>query len=144
MGVLDNKITIIVEVGCNHCGDFNFAKKFIDEISSLHGESSVQVVKFQKRTPELILTPEEFAAPHPCPENAFGTTYGKHRLALEFNLAQHKELKSYVEAKGLSYSCSVFESSFSTKSPYLKLEMISTLEALFIILPLVSPAKPPT
>lgn len=104
-----DEIVLIAEVGCNHCGNLDFAKKFVDEISQLSGDSNVQVIKFQKRTPELILTPEEYNTPHPFPQNSFGPTYGAHRKALEFSKEQHKELKSYIEKKGLEYSCSVFD-----------------------------------
>ena len=109
MGMSLNEICVIAEVGCNHCGDFQFAKTFVDKLASLQGEQMVQVVKFQKRTPELILSQEELLMPHPCPENSFGKTYGEHRANLEFNILQHKELKSYVESKNLVYSCSVFD-----------------------------------
>lgn len=109
MSNLSEQVCLIAEVGCNHCGDFNLAKTFVDKIASLSGESIVQVVKFQKRTPELILTSEELLKPHPFPENSFGKTYGEHRFNLEFSIQQHQELKSYVESKGLIYSCSVFD-----------------------------------
>ena len=48
----------------------------------------VDVVKFQKRYNKELLTPEEYNAPHPHPENSYGKTYGEHREFLEFNLDQ--------------------------------------------------------
>lgn len=104
-----DEVCIIAEVGCNHCGNIDVAKSFINEIDNLIGENRIQVVKFQKRTPELILTEEELLKPHPCPQNAFGKTYGEHRANLEFSVQQHKDLKSYVESKNMIYSCSVFD-----------------------------------
>ena len=109
MGSVFDDIVIIAEVGCNHCGDFSLAQKFVDDIDGLTLDERVQVIKFQKRTPELILTSEELSAPHPCPENAFGNTYGEHRSFLEFDIEQHRRLKSYIENRNLVYSCSVFD-----------------------------------
>jgi len=40
----------------------------------------VDVVKFQKRCNKELLTPEEYNAPHPHPENSYGKTYGKHLI----------------------------------------------------------------
>ena len=102
-------INLIAELGCNHCGDINLAKKMIDLIAGLDMDSKVQAIKFQKRTPELVFTDDVLTSPHPNPEQAFGSTYLEHRRFLEFDLEQHNILKSYIEAKGLDYSCSVFD-----------------------------------
>ena len=100
------KPTIIAEVGCNHMGDFNIAKEFI-EMAAIF--CKVDVVKFQKRNPKECLTEEQYNAPHPQPWNSFGKTYGEHREYLEFNIDQHRELKLYCEKFGLIYSSSVWD-----------------------------------
>jgi N-acetylneuraminate synthase len=82
---------IIAEVGCNHKGDFNIAKDFIEMASVF---CKVDIVKFQKRNPKELLTEEQYNAPHPNPHNSYGDTYGEHREFLEFNLEQHIELNS--------------------------------------------------
>ena len=46
---------IIGEIGINHNGDLDVAKKLID-VASLAG---CDAVKFQKRTPELCVPPEQ-------------------------------------------------------------------------------------
>jgi sialic acid synthase len=97
---------IIAEVGCNHMGDFNIAKKMIHVAATF---CEVDVVKFQKRTPHELLSPEEYNKPHPVPDNAYGDTYGEHREALEFSIDQHAELKKLTEDHDLIYSSSVWD-----------------------------------
>ena len=48
---------VIAEIGINHNGDINIAKKLID-VAVFAG---CDAVKFQKRTIELVYTPEELA-----------------------------------------------------------------------------------
>ena len=103
---------VIAEIGCNHKGDINIAKKMIAQLSlmeSINPLSKINCVKFQKRTNKILLSQEEYNAPHPVPENAYGKTYGEHREFLEFSYEQHKELKAYCESLGLVYSSSVWD-----------------------------------
>jgi len=96
---------LIAELACNHQGDFERAKEMI--VKARH--CGCNIVKFQKRTPELQFTAEKFNAPHPTPENAFGKTYGEHRKNLEFDVEQHKQLMNFARANRIEYSCSVFD-----------------------------------
>lgn len=97
---------VIAEIGCNHKGDIEVAKELINTAAIF---CKASIVKFQKRTPALLLTEKEFHSPHPNPHNAYGSTYGEHREFLEFNLEQHKELKAHCEGAGIEYSCSVWD-----------------------------------
>lgn len=101
-----NKPTVIAEIGCNHMGDMNIAKEFIDITS---GFCKVNAVKFQKRNVTELLTPEEYNTPHPVTYHSYGETYGKHREYLEFTIAQHRELKNYCADKNMLYGCSVWD-----------------------------------
>merc|ERR1712045_125089 len=65
--------------------------------------------KFQKRTPKELLTPEQYNAPHPNPQNSYGATYGEHREFLELGLDDHKVLQDHCKSIGLEYSCSVWD-----------------------------------
>jgi sialic acid synthase len=96
---------IISEIGCNHKGEFSIAK----ELLKLSKEAGVYAAKFQKRHNKELLTPEQYAAPHPNQTHAYGKTYGEHREFLEFNLDQHAELKKYCEELGIVYSTSVWD-----------------------------------
>ena len=103
---------IIAEIGCNHKGDMEIAHKMIKLLGvfkTLNPDSAIDIVKFQKRTNKELLTPEEYNAPHPHPENSYGKTYGEHREFLEFNLEQNATLKKWCEEEGLIYSTSTWD-----------------------------------
>lgn len=106
------KPVIIAEIGCNHKGDMNIAHKMIKLLGTfrlLNENSYIDIVKFQKRTNKELLSPEEYNAPHPHPENSYGKTYGEHREFLEFNLEQHRQLKQWCEEENLTYSTSTWD-----------------------------------
>jgi sialic acid synthase SpsE len=84
-------------------------------------------VKFQKRSVRDLLTPEEYASPHPCPRNAYGATYGEHREFLEFSADQHAQLKRWCEEEGVEYSSSVWDLTSAME--------IAALEPKFIKIP---------
>lgn len=87
----------------------------------------VDVIKFQKRTPKELLTPEQYAAPHPNPMHAYGDTYGAHREFLEFSADQHKQLKEWCEEYGSEYSTSVWDITSARE--------ISALQPSFVKIP---------
>jgi len=118
---------IIAEVGCNHKGDFNIAKEFIEMAAVF---CKVDIVKFQKRNPKELLTEEQYNAPHPNPHNSYGDTYGEHREFLEFNLEQHRELKKYSEKFGLIYSSSVWDMTSAKEIASLNPKMIKIPSAM--------------
>ncbi len=97
---------IIAEIGCNHKGDMQIAKELIQMAKIF---CNVDAVKFQKRHNKELLTEEQYNSPHPNPSNSYGDTYGAHREYLEFDVAQHQELKSFCEAIGIDYSTSVWD-----------------------------------
>ena len=97
---------LIAEVGCNHKGDISIAKEFIKIAKHF---CNVDCIKFQKRDPKTLLTEEEYNSPHPNQDNSYGNTYGEHREFLEFNIEEHKILKSECEKFGIEYSCSVWD-----------------------------------
>ena len=54
---------VLAEIGINHNGDVNVAKKLID-VAVFAG---CEAVKFQKRTVDVVYTPEELAKPREIP-----------------------------------------------------------------------------
>ena len=60
-------VEIIAEIGINHNGDIDIAKKLID----VAYVSGCDYVKFQKRTLEACYTPDELDKPRKSP---WGTT----------------------------------------------------------------------
>jgi len=97
---------VIAEVGCNHKGDMEVARELIMNAAIF---CKVDVIKFQKRTPKELLTPEQYSAPHPNPTNAYGDTYGAHREALELDVDQNRQLKQWCEEFGVEYSTSTWD-----------------------------------
>ena len=112
---------IIAEIGCNHKGDMEIAKELI-KIAKIF--CNVDAVKFQKRNNRELLTDEQYNAPHPNASNSYGTTYGAHREYLEFDTAQHQELKSYCEEIGIVYSTSVWDTTSAKEIASLNPEFI--------------------
>ena len=116
--------TLIAEIGCNHMGDLEIAKRFIEVAGSF---CEVQNVKFQKRSNRDLLPPEQFDAPHPVPSNSFGDTYGAHREYLEFSLEEHRKLKDHCDERGMTYATSVWDVP--------SLREIATLEPAYLKVP---------
>lgn len=115
------KPIVIAEIGCNHKGDIEIAKKLI-KTAAIYCE--VDAVKFQKRCNKELLTPEQYNAPHPNPINSYGKTYGEHREFLEFSLEQHRELKEYCEQMNIIYSTSVWDLTSAKEIASLKSKFI--------------------
>ena len=84
-------------------------------------------IKFQKRNPKELLTPDQYNSPHPDPKNSYGKTYGEHREFLEFTIEQHKELKRFCEEMGIIYSTSVWDLTSAKE--------VASLEPVFIKIP---------
>ena len=95
---------VIAEIGCNHKGDINIAKKMI-QTAALCG---AKYVKFQKRNNKYLLG-KKFNVPHPVPENSYGKTYGLHREFLEFDFNEHYKLYKFCNRNKISYSTSLWE-----------------------------------
>lgn len=81
-------------------------------------------VKFQKRCPKELLTPEQYNAPHPNPANSYGDTYGAHREYLEFTVDQHAQLKEWCEKAGITYATSVWDMTSAKEIASLQPEFI--------------------
>ena len=95
-------VFIIAEIGINHNGDSNIAKQLIDMAVS----AGCDAVKFQKRTIEVVYTPEELDKPR---ENPFGTTNGDLKRGLEFGEEQYKEIDRYCKEKGIIWFASPWD-----------------------------------
>ena len=128
------KPVIIAEIGCNHKGDMNIAHKMI---KLLNEEAYIDVVKFQKRTNKELLSPEEYNAPHPHPENSYGNTYGEHREFLEFTPEQHKTLKQWCEEEGVTYSTSTWDLTAAKEIVAIKPKLIKVPSASNLNFPML-------
>jgi sialic acid synthase len=100
---------IIGEIGQNHNGSVDIAKKLIDAIAEpvvdqLFGEKlePIDAVKFVKRDLKEELSRSEMDRPYDSP-HSFGRTYGEHREFLELDDEQHFDLHRYAKEKGLDF-----------------------------------------
>lgn len=116
-----NKPYVIAEAGCNHMGQMKIAKELIQTAAIF---CKADAIKFQKRCNKELLTPEQYNAPHPHPENSYGKTYGEHREFLEFSLDQHKQLKEWCEEVGITYATSVWDMTSAKEIASLKPKFI--------------------
>lgn len=93
---------VVAEIGINHNGNMEIAKKLID----LAVSAGCDAVKFQKRTVDVVYTAEELAKPR---ENPFGATNGDLKRGLEFGAEQYKEIDSHCKEKGILWFASPWD-----------------------------------
>lgn len=94
---------IIAEIGINHNGDLDIAKKMID--AAVH--AGADAVKFQKRTPEVCTPPEQQKQMRETPWGYI--TYLDYRYKVEFGLEQYREIDRYCKEKGIDWMVSVWD-----------------------------------
>ena len=93
---------IVAEIGINHNGSLDIAKKLID----VAVDSGCDAVKFQKRTIDVVYTPEDLAR---LRENPFGTTNGDLKRGLEFGQDEFKAIDAYCKDKGIDWFASCWD-----------------------------------
>ena len=98
----DKPVFIISEIGINHNGDVEIAKKLID----IAVEAGCDAVKFQKRTIEIIYSEEELKRPRP---NPFGDTNGDLKRGLEFGKKEYQEIDKYCKEKDILWFASCWD-----------------------------------
>ena len=94
---------IIAEVGINHNGDLDVAKKIID--GAVH--AGADAVKFQKRTPEVSTPLEQQKVMRETPWGYI--TYLDYRYKVEFNKEQYCEIDRYCKEKKIDWMVSVWD-----------------------------------
>ena len=95
-------IFIIAELGINHNGDIEIAKKLID----MAKQCGCDAVKFQKRTVEKVYSKEVLDAPR---ESPWGTTTKEQKLGLEFNKKEYDVIDSYCKEKQIDWYASAWD-----------------------------------
>ena len=97
------KINIIAEIGINHNGDLEIAKKLID-IASV---AECDYVKFQKRTPELCVPVAQRDKMRDTPWGRI--TYMEYKERTEFGKKEYDQITSYCESKNIKWFASVWD-----------------------------------
>jgi N-acetylneuraminate synthase len=94
---------IVGEIGINHNGDLEIAKQLID----LAKWAGADAIKFQKRTPELAVPPDQRDKMRETPWGYI--SYLDYRYKVEFNEAQYREIDTYCKQKGMDWFVSVWD-----------------------------------
>jgi len=106
-------VYVVAEIGINHNGDLEQAKRLIDA-AMLAG---VDAVKFQKRTPELCVPPEQRDKMRETPWGYI--TYMDYRYKVEFGEAEYESIDKYCGERNLQWFVSVWdEPSVDFMEPY--------------------------
>lgn len=96
------KTYIIAEIGINHNGDIDIAKKLID-VAVISG---CDAVKFQKRTIDKVYSKEFLDSPRVSP---WGNTQRAQKEGLEFNEKEYDEIDRYCKEKGIEWFASAWD-----------------------------------
>lgn len=97
-----NKTYIIAEIGINHNGDINTAKKLID----LARAAGCDAVKFQKRNPDVAVPEDQKSIMRDTPWGSM--TYLDYKKKIEFGLQEFADISLYCNGK-IDWSASVWD-----------------------------------
>lgn len=125
-----NKIFIISEIGINHNGDLDIAKKMIDESK----KAGADAVKFQKRDIEIVYSKEQLKK---LRESPFGTTEREQKEGLEFNEKEYDEIDDYCKKKKIIWFSSAWDINSlkfldKYKLPYNKIASAMIVDTTFL------------
>ena len=96
-------VYIVAEIGINHNGDLDIAKRLIDTAKI----AGCNAVKFQKRTPEQCVSPEQRDILRETPWGLI--TYLEYRHRVEFGMEEYQEIDRYCRERGLTWFVSVWD-----------------------------------
>ena len=99
---IKESIFIIGEIGINHNGDIEIAKKLI----SMAKECGCDAVKFQKRDIETVYTKEELDKDR---ESPWGTTQREQKVGLEFEKKQYDIIDKYCKELNIDWFASAWD-----------------------------------
>ena len=97
-----SKTFIISEIGINHNGDLEIAKKMIDASK----DAGADAVKFQKRDIDIVYSKEQLAKPRTSP---FGTTEREQKEGLEFSEKEYDQIDDYCKKKDMTWFSSAWD-----------------------------------
>ena len=93
---------IIAEIGINHNGDIEIAKKLIDAAKF----TGCDAVKFQKRDINIVYSKELLDSPR---ESPWGTTQRDQKKKLEFTESEYETIDSYCKSKDIIWFASAWD-----------------------------------
>ncbi|XP_077574578.1 N-acetylneuraminate-9-phosphate synthase-like [Stigmatopora nigra] len=92
---------VIAEIGQNHQGDIEIAKKMI----KMAKDCGADCAKFQKSELQYKFNKRALERPYKT-KNSWGETYGDHKRHLEFSHEQFRELQKYAKEVGIFFTAS--------------------------------------
>jgi len=96
-------VYVIAEIGINHNGSLNIAKKLIDEAVT----AGCDAVKFQKRTPELCTPRDQWHLERDTPWGRM--TYINYRHMIELGFDEYEAIDAYCKEKGIDWFVSCWD-----------------------------------
>jgi len=100
---LNHPCYLIAEIGINHNGDLDIAKQLIAKAK----EAGFDAVKFQKRTPDVCVVPEQRDVERDTPWGRM--TYMDYRYRVEFGKLEYSEIDSYCRELDIHWFCSAWD-----------------------------------
>ena len=96
-------VYVIAEIGINHNGDIEIAKKLMD----VAAQSGCDAVKFQKRTPEICVPEDQKSV---LRETPWGTmTYFDYKKRIEFEDAEFKIIDTHAKKLSIDWFASPWD-----------------------------------
>ena len=95
-------VFIVAEIGINHNGDVELAKKMIDVAKNV----GCDAVKFQKRTIEKVYSKEVLDSPRDSP---WGKTTREQKLGIEFGQREYDEIDRYCSLHDMEWYASAWD-----------------------------------
>jgi len=95
-------IFVTAEIGINHNGDVDIAKKLID----MAKKAGCDAVKFQKRTIEKVYSKEILDSPR---NSTWGSTTRDQKLGLEFEKEEYDKIDDYCKKIGIEWFASCWD-----------------------------------
>lgn len=96
-------IYVIGEIGINHNGDVDIARRLIN----IAADAGCQAVKFQKRTPEICVPPEQRDKPRQTPWGEM--TYLDYKRRIEFGADEYEQIAKYAADRGIDWFASPWD-----------------------------------
>ena len=96
-------VYIIAEIGINHNGDLQIAQQLIDAAV----RAGCDAVKFQKRTPEICVPPDQRDVLRDTPWGRI--TYLDYRHRVEFGQAEYAAIDAYCRQQGIDWFASCWD-----------------------------------
>ena len=97
-----NNLYLIAEIGINHNGDLDLAKKMIKDSA----DAGFDAVKFQKRTIDKVYSKEMLDSPR---ESPWGKTQRDQKEGLEFQKDEYDQINQYCNDLKIDWSASAWD-----------------------------------